>query len=134
MKTEGAFHTSHMYPAAQDFQPTLESAYFVHPQIHVASNTTGKFHSPDVVEIRTNLYNQLFRPVRWYENLSAIAEIGIDTIIEFGGGLGKGDAPEDKRPNLQGMMVRAFRRENPRPAYHSVINLQTLANTVESFS
>ncbi len=132
LKTEGAFHTSHMYPAAQKFRPTLDATEILSPEIQVASNTTGQFHTANVESVRDNLYQQLFKPVRWRDNLAAIADAQIDTIIEFGGGLGKGDSPSDKRPNLQGMILRAFRRVSVRPAYHAVINISTLESTIEA--
>ena len=134
LKTEGAFHTSHMYPAAKKFRATLESTEFLSPEFMVACNTTGRFHDSDVDEIRSNLYHQIFQPVRWSDNLTAIGEAGVDAIIEFGGGLGAGESPADKRPNLAGMIARAYRRSNPRPAYHSVINLQTLEATCNALS
>lgn len=134
LKTEGAFHTSHMYPAAQKFRPFLEETHMRAPKLRVASNTTGAFHSPDIDRIRENLYLQLFNPVRWSDNLKAIMNAGVERIIEFGGGLGMGETPSDKRPNLQGMIVRTFRRANPRPAYHAVINVQTLEATCKAYT
>ncbi len=132
LKTEGAFHTSHMYPAAQKFLPFLEETHMRAPKLQVASNTTGTFHSPDIDSIRENLYLQLFKPVRWSDNLKTIANAGVERIIEFGGGLGKGETPSDKRPNLQGMILRTFRRANPKPAYHAVINVETLEATCKA--
>ncbi len=133
LKTEGAFHTSHMYPAAQQFKPFLDETEIYSPKIKVASNTTGKFHTTNVDDIRSNLYHQLFKPVRWCDNLATVAAAGVERIIEFGGGLGRGDLPSDKRPNLQGMVVRAFRRMHPKPTYHSVINLETLEATCQAW-
>ena len=49
----------------------------------VACNTTGRFHDSDADEIRSNLYHQIFQPVRWSDNLTAIGEAGVDAIIEF---------------------------------------------------
>ena len=134
LKTEGAFHTSHMYPAAQTFKPILADTEILPPEVLVASNTTGQFHAPEVQSIRDNLYRQLFKPVRWRDNLDGIAQAGIDRIIEFGGGLGKGDLPADKRPNLQGMILRAFRRAKPRPDYQAVINVATLEKAINDYS
>lgn len=132
LKTEGAFHTSHMYPAAQKFRAALDSTEILAPEFMVACNATGGFHQSDHDEIRSHLYRQIFQPVRWSDNLAAIGKAGVETIIEFGGGLGKGDSPADKRPNLAGMIARAYRRSTPRPTYHSVINLQTLEATCEA--
>ncbi|MDE0309280.1 MAG: ACP S-malonyltransferase [Acidiferrobacterales bacterium] len=130
LKTEGAFHTSHMFPAAQEFQSHLDDADIRTPTIPVASNVTGGFHDSQAEAIKRNLYLQLFKPVRWHRNLMTIAESGIDAVIEFGGGLGGGNDPADKRPNLAGTVMRSYRGLSPRPAYHSVINLKTLHDTI----
>ena len=130
LKTEGAFHTSQMLPAAEKFEAVLNEVDIELPKIPVAANVTGGFHESDVDMIRSNLYLQLFKPVRWYANLMAIADIGVDTVIEFGGGLGSGNNPADKRPNLAAAVARAYRRSKPRPEYHSVINLSTLESTL----
>lgn len=133
LKTEGAFHTSHMFPAAKEFQTHLNDSTIGMPTIPVASNVTGTFHDSDIDSIKRNLYLQLFKPVRWHGNLMAIAEHGIDAVIEFGGGLGGGNDPAEKRPNLAGTVTRSYRRLSPRPAYHSVINLETLYDTIAKF-
>ncbi len=130
LKTEGAFHTSHMRPAADSFVVELQRTVFNRPQFSVGSNVTGTFHETDEDSIRNNLFLQLFQPVKWHSNLTTIAESGVDTIIEFGGGLGQGSNPSEKRPNLAGMIARAFRRVKPRPAYYSVISEHTLQNTL----
>ena len=134
LKTEGAFHTSHMFPAAQEFQTHLNESNLTKPKIPVASNVTGKFHDSEIDSIKHNLYLQLFKPVRWHSNLMTIAEQGIDAVIEFGGGLGAGNDPAEKRPNLAGTVTRSYRRLSPRPAYQSVINLKTLHNALEKFA
>ena len=56
---------------------------------------------------------------------NAVAD-GASSIIEFGGGIGKGETAAEKRPNLEGIVKKTFRRaENP-PSYRAVINLPTL--------
>ena len=130
LKTEGAFHTYFMVEAAQRFRPALEAAGVRAPSIQVLSNFTGAFHEPEPHSIRARLFLQLFHPVLWYENLEQAARLGIDNIIEFGGGIGKGTHPNDKKPNLAGIVKRAFRRVDNPPNYHAVINGETLAATV----
>ncbi len=129
LKTEGAFHTSHMRPAAEQFLEVLNQTEFSRPQLPAGANVTGKFHEDDVASIRNNLYLQLFAPVRWHENLMTAAASGVDAVIEFGGGLGEGSDPATKRPNLAGMIARAYRRVKPRPKYYAVINQSTLEAT-----
>ncbi|MDP6855068.1 MAG: hypothetical protein QF598_06125, partial [Arenicellales bacterium] len=58
---------------------------------------------------------------------------GCDTIIEFGGGIGKGDSAAEKKPNLAGIVKKTFRRHQAPPAYHAVINCDTLTATAGNF-
>ena len=134
LKTEGAFHTSHMKPAAEKFQEILNGTHFDLPVCPVSSNARGRFHEADVEMIRTNLYRQLFKPVQWHSNLMQIAGEGVDVVIEFGGGLGAGPAPSSKRPNLAGTIAQSYRRLKPRPKYLSVINIDTLRSSCEQVS
>ena len=78
------------------------------PTVRVLSNYTGTYHDPDPAAIKTRLFFQLFHPVHWIDNLETAFHDGITTIVEFGGGLGTGAAPEDKRPNLESM-IKALR-------------------------
>ena len=134
LKTEGAFHTSHMRPAAEKFKKVLDSTHFELPACPVSSNARGRFHETNVEMIRTNLYRQLFQPVQWHSNLMQIAEEGVDVVIEFGGGLGADSKPSSKRPNLAGMIMQSYRRLKPRPKYFSVINIDTLLSSCEQVS
>lgn len=134
LKTEGAFHTFYMTEAARRFADELKEASFAVPKFPVASNYTGKFHEGDIESIKENLYLQLFNPVLYYANLMTVAEAGVDVVIEFGGGLGNGDDPATKRPNLAGTIMRAFRRVSPRPKYYSVINCKTLEDTLAALN
>ena len=134
LKTEGAFHTYFMVEAAKRFRPVLEAAEVQSPSIQVLSNFTGSFHEPEPHSIRARLFLQLFHPVLWYQNLEEAARFDIDNIIEFGGGIGKGEHPNDKKPNLAGIVKRTFRRVDNPPEYHAVINSETLAATVTAIA
>ena len=98
------------------------------------SNFSGAFHERGPHSIRARLFLQLFHPVLWYQNLEQAARFGIDNIIEFGGGIGKGEHPNDKKPNLASIVKRAFRRADNPPEYHAVINGETLAATVTAIA
>ena len=134
LKTEGAFHTYFMVEAAKRFRPALEVAQVRAPSIEVLSNFTGSFHEPEPHSIRARLFLQLFHPVLWYQNLEQAARFGIDNIIEFGGGIGKGEHPNDKKPNLASIVKRAFRRADNPPEYLAVINSKTLDATVTTIA
>ena len=129
LKTEGAFHTFHMITAALHFRPVLDAAEMSAPTVRVLSNYTGTYHDPDPAAIKTRLFFQLFHPVHWIDNLETAFHDGITTIVEFGGGLGTGAAPEDKRPNLESMIKKALRGSDFSAHYHAAINSQTLRET-----
>ena len=135
LKTEGAFHTCYMVEAAIQFRETLAQAAFAEPRFPVLSNFTGGFHDAgagiDVLEaLKSRLFLQLFNPVLWHQNLLQVGDAGADLLIEFGGGLGKGETPAAKRPNLEGMVKKTWRDAEQRPAYLAVINSATLEETV----
>jgi len=131
LKTEGAFHTYYMVKAAQHFRSVLETASFDLSEVQVLSNFTGGYHEADPVDIRARLFFQLFHPVLWHSNLQSAFGDGIDTIIEFGGGIGTATEPDGKRPNLEGMIKKALRGSGQEVHYLSVINRETLSNSVK---
>ena len=132
LKTEGAFHTFYMIAAALHYRPTLDAASMSGPAIRVLSNYTGVHHDPDPAAIKTRLFYQLFHPVNWIGNLETAFHDGVTHIVEFGGGLGSGAAPEDKRPNLESMIKKALRGSDFNIHYHAAINSQTLRETAEA--
>ena len=132
LKTEGAFHTFYMITAAQHYRPVLDAATMTAPNLRVLSNYTGTHHDPDPAAIKTRLFFQLFHPVNWIGNLETALHDGITTIVEFGGGLGSGPAPEDKRPNLESMIKKALRGSDFNIRYHAAINSQTVREAAEA--
>ena len=126
LKTEGAFHTYYMDKAAELFREVLGEAEMQAPEIKVLSNYTGGFHDNDVDGIKERLYLQLKHPVMWDANLTTAFAEGVAKVYEFGGGIGPGE-PEEKRPNLEGMIKKASRSLDPKPEYFPVINAATIA-------
>tara|TARA_Y100000588_G_scaffold82914_1_gene87357 strand:- start:1121 stop:2104 length:984 start_codon:yes stop_codon:yes gene_type:complete len=134
LKTEGAFHTYYMVEAARRFRLILDKAPLISPQIRVLSNYTGGFHDDDPDIIKSRLFWQLTNPVRWHENLISALDSGLNTFVEFGGGIGKGETPADKKPNLAAIIKKATRKADAPPTYHAVINADTLLDTTSLFS
>jgi [acyl-carrier-protein] S-malonyltransferase len=130
LKTEGAFHTYYMVEAARRYRAVLDGASFALSDVRVLSNFTGGFHDPDPVAIRSRLFFQLFHPVLWHANLQSALAAGVATMVEFGGGIGKGETPEEKRPNLEGMVKKSLRGSDHEVAYQAAINLASLAEAV----
>lgn len=132
LKTEGAFHTYLMIEAANHFRPVLDQADIQVPNCRVLSNFTARYHEPDPENIKSSLFFQLFYPVKWIWGMQRAAHDGVTTIVEFGGGIGTGESPGEKRPNLEGMIKKAFRGCEHPPAYFPAINTRTLKETAAS--
>jgi [acyl-carrier-protein] S-malonyltransferase len=130
LKTEGAFHTYYMVEAARHYRAVLETAGFDLSDVRVLSNFTGAYHEPDPVGIRARLFFQLFHPVLWYSNLKTAFGDGVEVMIEFGGGIGFGNEPEGKRPNLAGIIKKTQRATGHVAHYMAAINSQTLTDAV----
>ena len=115
-----------MVAAALYFRAMLDDADFTPTKTGVLSNFSGGFHYRESESIRARLFFQLFHPVRWFNNLETAFDNGVTTVYEFGGGIGSG-GPDEKRPNLQGMIKRATRATGHQVKYIPVINAATLA-------
>ncbi|HHQ14830.1 MAG TPA: ACP S-malonyltransferase [Chromatiales bacterium] len=134
LATEGAFHTYFMVAAARLFRDVLADAGFKKPAMDVLANYTAQAHESDPEGMRTRLFFQLFNPVNWVGCLqTAIAE-GVDTFIEFGGGLGKADEPAGKRPNLEGIIRKTLRSSGHEADYHAAINCDTVRATATALA
>lgn len=132
LKTEGAFHTFYMITAATHFRAVLDAASMNAPTIKVLSNSTGTYHDPEPAAIKTRLFFQLFHAVQWVNNLETAFHDNVNMVVEFGGGLGTGTNPEDKRPNLEAMIKKALRGSDFSVNYRAAINSQTLRDTAEA--
>ena len=126
LKTEGAFHTYYMVTAARHFRAELDKVSIGKPAIQVLSNYTGGYHQADAETIKSRLFFQLFHPVNWVGCLQTALDDGIDLFLEFGGGIGDGEGPAEKRPNLEGIIKKFTRRAKPRPTYVPAINLASI--------
>ena len=134
LKTEGAFHTYYMVGAAQQFRQKLDDIEFMESRCKILSNYTGGWHDNDADAIRTKLFYQLFNPVLWHQNLLTASEAGIGTILEFGGGIGSGQTPQEKRANLEGIVKKTFRHFDHKPDYYSAINCDSIESAAEELN
>jgi [acyl-carrier-protein] S-malonyltransferase len=129
LKTEGAFHTYLMVSAAQQFRPVLEEAEFGPLAVAVLANYNGGPHEDDADAIRSRLFFQLFNPVRWVTCMNSAIDAGVDTIVEFGGGIGKGEGPDGKRPNLESITKKSLKLREHEALYLSAINANAIRAT-----
>lgn len=126
LKTGGAFHTYLMVEAARHYRDVLESVGFKPLTTGVLANYTGDLHESDASAIRSRLFFQLFHPVRWQACMEAALEAGVDAIVEIGGGIGRGEGPEAKRPNLESVVKKTLRAHGSDAGYFGAINTASI--------
>lgn len=131
LNVEGAFHTYLMVTAAEKFRPYLDAASFAQPLFNILSNYTGAYHPADGVAVKANLFFQIFNPVRWIWGMQHALRDGANMIFEFGGGIGKGEGPGDKRPNLAGITKKAVKSAGRHAVYAPAINAETLQKAAQ---
>lgn len=126
LATEGAFHTYFMVTAARLFREVLDATTFSAPTTQVLANYTADAHDPDPESIRTRLFFQLFNPVNWVGCLQTAMAEGVETFVEFGGGLGKAEEPAGKRPNLEGIIKKTLKSRDYNAEYVAAINCDSI--------
>jgi len=127
LATEGAFHTYLMVTAAREFRAVLDATEFGTSPVQVLSNYTAGVHDAEANSIRTRLFFQLFKPVNWVGCLQTAINEGVDTFVEFGGGLGSAEEPSGKRPNLESIIKKTLKVSGHEANYMAAINVDTLA-------
>jgi [acyl-carrier-protein] S-malonyltransferase len=88
-------------------------------------------HESSSQAIRSRLFFQLFNPVRWVSCMNTSIDAGIDAVIEFGGGIGKGEGPDGKRPNLETIVKKSLKWREHQALYLPAINAATIRTTAE---
>lgn len=131
LNTEGAFHTYLMVAAAQQFRQVLDQTEFSSVATDVLSNYTGKLHANSPEAIRSRLFFQLFNPVQWVGCMNTAIDAGVDLFVEFGGGIGKGEGPDGKRPNLESIIKKSLKTREHQAQYLPAINAATIRATAE---
>ena len=122
LATEGAFHTYLMVTAAREFREVLKRTEFLAPRFPVLSNYTARPHDSAPDAIRTRLFFQLINPVNWVGCMQWAVENGASSFLELGGGIGRGETPAEKRPNLQGILRKFCRVAGHDAEISAVIN------------
>jgi [acyl-carrier-protein] S-malonyltransferase len=134
LATEGAFHTYFMVTAARLFREDLDRTAINPPAVPVLSNYTAGVHEADGDSIRTRLFFQLFNPVNWVGCLNTAVAEGVTTFVEFGGGLGAGEGPEAKRPNLESIVRKTLKSAGLEADHVAAINVETLRAAADRFN
>ncbi|MBM9832832.1 ACP S-malonyltransferase, partial [Enterococcus faecalis] len=84
LNVSGPFHTPLLAPASQALAEVLERVPFADFQIPLVGNTEAQVMGQD--QIRSLLARQVMEPVRFYESVAKLQEIGATRFIEIGPG------------------------------------------------
>jgi len=111
MNVAGAFHTSLMSAAADEFKGVLDGVTAQAPAIPVMSNVTARAMTA-ASECMSDLAQQIRSPVLWYQSITDMQTSGIEKFTEIGPGRAlitmlKRDAPEATLVSLDGSAVLA---------------------------
>ena len=121
-----------MMKAADEFKECLVETEFKEMNAPVLSNFSTEPHNIDGSKSQELLYNQLFKPVNWLGCMQTASRMEIEIIIEFGGGIGEGTSPNEKRPNLEGITKKNFRNLKSEVIYLPAINASTIEEASKS--
>jgi acyl transferase domain-containing protein/NAD(P)-dependent dehydrogenase (short-subunit alcohol dehydrogenase family) len=117
------FHSPMMAPVQADLARALESETIWPPRIPLLSSVTNRFTS-DPVEIRSNLVEQLTRPVRYTELIGRLADQGVTVFVEVGP---RQVLTRLHRRILDGREVALIACDNPRrPGLEQLVRVQAL--------
>ena len=85
LDVSGPFHSSLMKPAAERLKNTLDEVEMVDATIPVIANVNAKSVT-DREQIKQQLVEQLYSPVRWEDSVRELIELGVTHFIECGPG------------------------------------------------
>ena len=78
-------HCELMRPAAERFAQSIEAIEWQAPQIPLVQNVTANVVN-DLHTLKTDLLQQLYKPVRWVESIQTLAANGATQLVECGPG------------------------------------------------
>jgi [acyl-carrier-protein] S-malonyltransferase len=85
LNVSGAFHTSLMAPAAEEFARAVEDTPVSDPVIPVLGNVSGR-PLTDSDAVRAELRQQIVSPVLWQQSVETMTQAGVNMFIEVGPG------------------------------------------------
>ena len=84
LNVSGPFHTALLKPAAEKLKHELQTVSFQPMTIPVISNTTAQVMQED--QVKELLEKQVMSPVRFYESIATIKDLGVEQVVEIGPG------------------------------------------------
>ncbi len=85
LAVSGPFHSSLMKPAGEKILEAANTYEFKNTEVKLVANTTATVVE-SVEELKDELYNQAFGPVKWVDTVTALKEAGVEKIYEIGPG------------------------------------------------
>ena len=85
LAVSGPFHSSLMKPVAEVLKKEFENYSWSDAKTPIVANTTANILTSSD-EIKTELYNQTFGPVKWVDTINKLSENGVTKIYEVGPG------------------------------------------------
>lgn len=84
LNVSGPFHTDLLQPASEKLALELENVNFAEFKLPLISNTTAKVMEND--QVKSLLTRQVMQPVRFYESIATMKELGVTRFVEVGPG------------------------------------------------
>lgn len=84
LSVSGAFHSSLMKDAANQFRSALDTVTWEEPLIELIANVNARPVAK--TDLKDSLYRQIFSSVLWEDTLNYLSESGVDTFVEIGPG------------------------------------------------
>jgi [acyl-carrier-protein] S-malonyltransferase len=84
LNVSGPFHTALLQPASEKLALELETVDFHDFQVPLVGNTEAKVMEKE--QIKSLLARQVMEPVRFYESIDTMKELGLTKVIEIGPG------------------------------------------------
>lgn len=78
-------HSRLMIPAAESLAEAIDQLSLQEPEVPVIQNVTGT-PAENIDQLKKNLVEQLYSPVRWTQSVAWLANNGVDEFIECGPG------------------------------------------------
>lgn len=85
LRVSGAWHSSLMQTAQDEFKNVIDTTPFSDPQTTTLLNVTAD-SSVSGTEIQTIMCNQLCSPVRWYDIIQKLIQENVEMFVEVGPG------------------------------------------------
>jgi [acyl-carrier-protein] S-malonyltransferase len=83
LTVSGAWHSSLMQSAAEEYGAYLDGVEFSVPRIPLVMNTTAAI-TTDVARIKSNMKAHLIRPVQWVNSIRQCIDEGVGAFVELG--------------------------------------------------